>query len=632
MLRSIATVSVSGTLVEKLAAIRAAGFDGVEIFENDLLYFDGSPADIRKRCADLGLQIMLFQPFRDFEGVSKERLAQNLNRAQRKFELMHELGTDLVLVCSNVNANVIADDGLIVDQLGELALLAEREGVRVGFEALAWGKYVNSYRHAWRLVDAVNHPSLGLILDSFHTLSIDDPIDPIADIPGDRIAFVQIADAPLQKMDVLEWSRHYRCFPGQGDFDVAGFADRVLATGYQGPFSLEIFNDGFRAAPTAATAADGYRSLLYLEEQAAHRLAGTNAAQDAQPLFTPPAPPAHSGFQFIEFAVDSTSAPRLAQRFAEAGFHTAGKHRSKDVTLYQQGDASIVLNAETDSFASEFFHRHGLSLCASAFQVDDAGRVFERATSFGYAPFSGRVGPNERVVPGVRAPDGSLHYFVDARPDEPTLYEADFVLDAQANAQPAVQGGLKRIDHVCLDLPADALDTWILYFKAVFGFEAEPAWLLPDPYGLVRSRAVRSADGSVRIVLNASVDGRTSTAQSLHTYRGSGLNHVAFVTDDIFAAVEQLRARDVRLLRIPSNYYDDLEARYDFADGMVTKMKEAHVLYDRDAQGGEFFHVYTEQMDGRFFLEVVLRQGGYDGYGAVNAPVRLAAQAQRKNG
>ncbi len=84
-------------------------------------------------------------------------------------------------------------------------------------------------------------------------------------------------------------------------------------------------------------------------------------------------------------------------------------------------------------------------------------------------------------------------------------------------------------------------------------------------------------------------------------------------------------------MRIPSNYYDDLEARYDFADDAVKQMKEAHVLYDRDAQGGEFFHVYTEQMDGRFFLEVVQRKGGYDGYGAVNAPVRLAAQAQRKH-
>ena len=105
MLRSIATVSVSGTLVEKLKAISRAGFDGVEIFENDLLYFDGSPADVRRICADLGLQIMLFQPFRDFEGVSPERLTRNLERARRKFELMHELGTDRVLVCSNASAD-----------------------------------------------------------------------------------------------------------------------------------------------------------------------------------------------------------------------------------------------------------------------------------------------------------------------------------------------------------------------------------------------------------------------------------------------------------------------------------------------------------------------------------------------
>jgi 4-hydroxyphenylpyruvate dioxygenase len=267
MQRSIATVSISGTLVEKLTAIQAAGFDGVEIFENDLLYFDGSPADVRRMAADLGLKIMLFQPFRDFEGVSAERLARNLDRVKRKFDLMHELGADRLLVCSNVSADTLRDDGLIVEQLGSLALAAQQAGVIAGYEALAWGRHVNSYRHAWRLVNAVNHSNLGIVLDSFHTLSINDPVDEIASIPGERITFVQIADAPKLAMDVLEWSRHYRCFPGQGDFDLAGFTARVVETGYQGPLSLEIFNDGFRAAPTAVTAADGYRSLLFLEER-----------------------------------------------------------------------------------------------------------------------------------------------------------------------------------------------------------------------------------------------------------------------------------------------------------------------------------------------------------------------------
>jgi 4-hydroxyphenylpyruvate dioxygenase len=84
MQRSIATVSLSGTLPEKLEAIAAAGFDGVEIFENDLLYYDGSPREVRQMCADLGIAITLFQPFRDFEGGNRSRMARNFDRAEHK--------------------------------------------------------------------------------------------------------------------------------------------------------------------------------------------------------------------------------------------------------------------------------------------------------------------------------------------------------------------------------------------------------------------------------------------------------------------------------------------------------------------------------------------------------------------
>ncbi|WP_118180309.1 bifunctional sugar phosphate isomerase/epimerase/4-hydroxyphenylpyruvate dioxygenase family protein [Paraburkholderia phosphatilytica] len=629
MQRSIATVSISGTLVEKLTAIKAAGFDGVEIFENDLLYFDGSPADVRRIAADLGLEIMLFQPFRDFEGVSAARLLRNLDRAKRKFDVMHELGTDRILVCSNVSPDTIGDDALIVDQLGALAEAAGAAGVFAGYEALAWGRHVSRWSHAWRLVDKVNHPHLGLVLDSFHTLSLDDSVDGIADVPGERITFVQIADAPKLAMDVLEWSRHYRCFPGQGDFDVANFTSKIVENGYSGPLSLEIFNDGFRAAPTALTAADGYRSLLYLEEQTRALIASRAPAETAPAttaLYEPPPAPAHVGFQFLEFAVDDTARARLADWLGKLQFQRTGEHRSKDVTLYQHGAASIVLNAEADSFASAFFQQHGLSLCASAIRVDDAKLAFERAAGFGYAPFSGRVGPNERVLPAVQAPDGSLQYFVDETPDAPTLFEADFVLAPATAPQDLLTG----IDHVSLSMPAGSLDTWVLFFRAAFGFDAEPAWLVPDPYGLMRSRALRSRDGSVRIALNASVDRHTAVAESLHTYRGSGLNHVAFGTRDIFSALPRFAAEGLPVLPIPRNYYDDLAARYALADELLEALQANHILYDRDERGGEFFHAYTEALDQRFFLEIVERRGGYDGYGAANAAVRLAAQAQQR--
>lgn len=626
MQRSIATVSISGTLVEKLTAIQAAGFDGVEIFENDLLYFDGSPADVRRIADDLGLKITLFQPFRDFEGVSPERLERNLDRAKRKFDVMHELGTDRILVCSNVSPDTIGDDSLITDQLGALARAAEAAGVIAGYEALAWGKHVKTYRHAWKLVNAVNHANLGLVLDSFHTLSLNDTVDAIADIPGERIAFVQIADAPKLAMDVLEWSRHYRCFPGQGDFDLAGFTAQVVKTGYQGPLSLEIFNDGFRAAPTTITAADGHRSLLFLEEQTRALLEGTQPPVGE--LYQSPAAPAHVGYQFLEFAVDHTTRVHLVDWLGKLRFREAGRHRSKDVTLYQHGAASIVLNAEPDSFANAFFQQHGLSLCASAFRVDDANQAFERAAGFGYVPFSGQIGPNERVLHAVQAPDGSLNYFVDETPDQPTLFEADFVL-TDVNG-PTEVGPLSRIDHVCLSVPAPSLDTWVLFLRTALGFQAEPGVLVPDPYGLVRSRALRSCDGSVRIVLNASVDHHTAVAEALHTYHGSGLNHVAFSTGDIFSAIPDFVADGLPVLRIPRNYYDDLAARYALPDETLEALHAHNILYDRDERGGEFFHAYTEQLDQRFFLEIVERRGGYDGYGAANAAVRLAAQAQRR--
>ncbi|PTB20333.1 xylose isomerase [Trinickia symbiotica] len=284
MKRSIATVSLSGTLVEKLNAIRQAGFDGAEIFDDDLRTAKESPADVRRIAADLGLELVLYQPFRDFEGVSAERLAHNLERAQRTFDVMHELGIDRLLLCSNVSSDAIGDDSLIVDQLGALARAARGSGIVVGYEALAWGRHVNRHGHAWRIVQAVGDANLGLALDSFHTFSRGDSADDIASIPGDRIAFVQLADAPSLALDVLEWSRHHRCFPGQGDFDMVGFAARVIESGYSGPLSLEIFNDAYRAAPPAGVARDGYCSLLQLEQRARALLAAESTRHSTRPM------------------------------------------------------------------------------------------------------------------------------------------------------------------------------------------------------------------------------------------------------------------------------------------------------------------------------------------------------------
>ena len=628
MQRSIATVSLSGTLSEKLEAIAAAGFDGVEIFENDLLYDDGSPRSIRQMCADLGLAITLFQPFRDFEGCRRDRLQRNIDRVERKFDLMQELGTDLVLVCSNTATDSLGDERILLD---DLSLLAERAGarnLRIGYEALAWGRHVNTWQQVWNLVRQVDHPALGVLLDSFHTLSLKGDPSAIAQIPGDKIFFVQMADAPLLAMDVLEWSRHFRCFPGQGEFDLAGFLAPILRSGYTGPLSLEIFNDGFRAAPPRANAADGLRSLLYLEEKTRKLL-----EKDAEPintdmLFNPPSASRYDGVEFLEFAVDEAQGARLSTWLENLGFAHLGQHRSKAVSLLGQGDIKIVLNAEPYSFAHNFFEAHGPSLCAMALRVENGSAALERAQMYKGQPYRGLVGPNEREIPSVRAPDGSLIYLVEPTEAGKSIYDSDFKLDPQA--MPG--GGLQRIDHMAMALPADSLDSWVLFYKSLLDFEADDEVVLPDPYGLVKSRALRSRCSTVRLPLNISENRNTAISHALSSYQGSGVHHIAFSCEDIFAEVSRAKAAQVPLLDIPLNYYDDLAARFDFDDEFLSELAYFNVLYDRDAQGGELFHVYTEPFGERFFFEILQRKNGYAGYGAANVAVRLAAMAKSRRG
>jgi 4-hydroxyphenylpyruvate dioxygenase len=177
-------------------------------------------------------------------------------------------------------------------------------------------------------------------------------------------------------------------------------------------------------------------------------------------------------------------------------------------------------------------------------------------------------------------------------------------------------------------LPGDQFESWLLYYRAVYGLQPEDSWALPDPYGLVKSRALANAERTVRIPLAYSESNRTVVARSLSTFSGAGVNQVAFATDDIFEAVAGIQRRGLKLLSIPENYYDDLVARLDLSEAFVDRLRDHNVLYDRDAKGGEFFHAYSAMFHDRFFFEIVQRTGGYDQYGAVNAPVRMAAQAR----
>lgn len=267
MKKSIATVALSGTLPQKLEAIAAAYFDGVEIFEPNLRSFEGTPRDVGRIAASLGLTIDLFQPLRDFEGVPDSEFHRSLARAEAAFDVMGELDARLLLVCSNAGENASGDVERAATQLFQLAERAAQRGIRIGYEALAWGKHVYRFDQAFRIVERANHPNLGLILDSFHTLVRPEAWSGVAELPANRIFFLQLGDAPRIDTDPLTLRRHHSRLPGQGDLGVAGFLRAVLATGYAGNLSIEVFNEQ-TSEPPKEMARAGMSSLLNVEEEA----------------------------------------------------------------------------------------------------------------------------------------------------------------------------------------------------------------------------------------------------------------------------------------------------------------------------------------------------------------------------
>jgi 4-hydroxyphenylpyruvate dioxygenase len=619
----MATVCLSGTFNEKLEAIAAARFKGVEIFESDLLSFDGTPVQVGRRIQNLGLEAVTFQPFRDFEGMPEPLRAKAFSRAERKFDLMGELGCDLLMICSNVSPDSLGGIDRAAADFHELGERAAKRGFRVAFEALAWGRHIHDYRDAWEVVRRADHPAVGLVLDTFHVLARGTDLNAIRAIPGDRIFLVQVADAPKLDMDYLSWSRHYRCYPGQGELAIDAFMDTLQATHFDGLVSLEIFNDSFRAGSARSVAIDGQRSLLVMFDELQHR---TGA-----PVSGPRLPPRARcrGIAFAEFAMEETAVASFETALTALGFVKVGIHKSKAVTRWRQGDVNLVVNCDKEGFAHSFNITHGSTVCAIALKVDDAAATLSRAAMLLDTPFRQMLQTGETDIPAVRGLGGSLLYLIDDKTDLGRHWEIDFDT-LPDNPAGSADAGLVAFDHIAQSMQYEEMLTWLLFYASLIEVRKTPVQDVLDPGGIVHSQVIETPDGTFRLALNASLSRRTQSSRFLTERFGSGVQHIAFATNDIFATVERLRAAGVEFLSIPKNYYDDLEARIDLPPDALERLRANDVLYDRQGMG-EYFQIYTETFDGGFFFEIVERRA-YPGFGAANAPIRLAAQTRRLHG
>jgi 4-hydroxyphenylpyruvate dioxygenase-like putative hemolysin/sugar phosphate isomerase/epimerase len=594
---SITTDCLSGILEDKLAAAAAARFHGIELAQSDLVTASWTPARIRQECARRGLTIELYQAPRDIEAVPPQQFAATGRWAHHTFEVLSALGVGTLLVGSSASPDTVDDDDLAAEQLAALADQAAEHGLRLAYEPWASARFVTTYAHAWRIVRRAGHPALGLCLDSFHVLSGGADPAGIRVIPGDKIFHVRLTDATGAR----------RVLPGLGSLDLATFLVHVLTTGYRGPLSLGPVNDVYRQEEPRQAAINGMRSLLAVRE-AATAAAPAQLRETVQVSGLPPAPPL-TGHAFTEIAVDEISAPHLEQALTGLGFTHTGRHRSKPVQLWEQGDARILLNTGSQRTVTP----GTAGICATAVVSADPAAAGRRAETL-LAPVLPRLRlPGEAELPSIAAPDGTTIFLVGNHD-----WQADF--RPTGTTAPAATGSITCTDHIALTTPIDDFDEAALFHQTVLGLRATGTTEIAAPFGTIRTRTATDPGRHVTIVLHTAPLRRGEWAPAVVDPQ-----YIALRTDDIVACARAARERRAPLLSIPDNYYAELDARAALPPGLLAQLREHSILYDTDERGA-YLHFYTEILGSRVFFAVVQRLDGYAGHGGpVSAPVRMAA-------
>ena len=271
------TITLAGPLEAKLRAMREAGFAQIMVSARDIAGHPAGEAAAAELVRASGLRVTGFQVLRDFEGLSGRLHAYKVDIAKAMLRVCHSLGAKVLLVCSSTSTHASGDSDLLVRDLRKLAMLAVPLGIRIAYEALSWGRHVNEYPKGWQIVEAADHPNLGVGLDSFHVLATDTALDALELVDPAKIFLVQLADFMWQEIrsseERINTARHFRVFPGEGahSAEVATLVRRLDEMGYRGDYSFEVFNDDYVQLPLAVVAERARASVKWLTGQVSRR-------------------------------------------------------------------------------------------------------------------------------------------------------------------------------------------------------------------------------------------------------------------------------------------------------------------------------------------------------------------------
>ncbi|MEA3276684.1 MAG: 4-hydroxyphenylpyruvate dioxygenase [Pseudomonadota bacterium] len=328
----------------------------------------------------------------------------------------------------------------------------------------------------------------------------------------------------------------------------------------------------------------------------------------SEPLLT-------DGFEFVEFTAPDTR--DLARLFEHMGFQARSRHRSKDVVLYRQGDINFVINHEPDSFAQAFAKVHGASICAFSIRVKNAAQAYERALQREAKPFHGDVRPMELNIPAIQGIGGSLIYFVD-RYGEHSIYDVDFV-PIEEEPLEIWGAGLTGIDHLTHNVHQGRMDEWADFYRRMFDFRQIRYFDIHGKVTGLRSRAMTSPCGKIRIPINEPSDPKSQIQEYLEVYHGEGIQHIALATEDIFASVELLSRNGLQFLDVPDTYYEEVDRRIPGHAEDLERLQRDRILIDGDLQRGDgvLLQIFTRNVIGPIFFEIIQRKSN-DGFGEGN--------------
>ena len=318
------------------------------------------------------------------------------------------------------------------------------------------------------------------------------------------------------------------------------------------------------------------------------------------------------GFEFVEYTAPEPEALRAL--FGKMGCREVARHRSKNVTLHRQGDINFLINAEPNSFAQQFARDHGGSICAMGFRVRDAALAYKRALELGATPGPSTAGPMELNIPSIRGIGGSLIYLVD-RYGASSIYDVDFV--PVVAADDADGPGLQLIDHLTHNVARGNMDVWSGFYERLFNFREVRYFDIEGRVTGLLSRAMTSPCGKIRIPINESQDDKSQIEEYLREYRGEGIQHIALSTSDIYRTIDRLRANDLVFQDTPDSYYDGIAARVAGHQESVAELTSRRILIDGSAQEGILLQIFTANVIGPIFFEIIQRKGN-EGFGEGN--------------